>query len=61
MEKRTERLINLVNDGKPKDADRLGPKGHVDRIRCSPLTVHSRCATGEKAAPTLSRTPCGTW
>ena len=53
MSKGTERLIHLVNDGKPKDAERLGPKGQVDRIRCSPLTVHSRCSTGEKAVPTL--------
>ena len=54
MEKETELLINLVNDGKPKDADRLGPKGQVVRIRCSPITVQSCCTTGEKAAPNLS-------
>ena len=53
MEKGSELLINLVNDDKPKDADRLEPKGQVDRIRCSPITVHSRCDAGEKAAPNL--------
>ena len=41
MENRCELLINLVNDGKPKDAERLGPKGRWTGYgaRLSPYTV----------------------